>query len=140
MDAVPTDQPVTIDPLASSSTGHSDLGKRDVVRAFAHIDNFWRRCDLSLYLVLSIIFGGNVGVLLFWICSSREGESSITLRTLYPSQYSALPVTIDPLASSSADHSDLRKRDVVRAFAHIDNFWRRFDLSLCKRPQCYAVV
>ncbi|TYJ52780.1 hypothetical protein B9479_006584 [Cryptococcus floricola] len=81
MDDVTTDQPVTIDPLASSSPGHSDLKKRDVVRAFAHIDNFWRRFDLSLYLVLDLVlfifFGGNLGVLLYWISSSREGESSM---------------------------------------------------------------
>ncbi|TYJ56955.1 hypothetical protein B9479_002401 [Cryptococcus floricola] len=67
----------TIDPLASSSADHSDMQKRDVVRAFAHIDNFWRHFDLKLYLVLFFFFGGNLGVLLFWICSSREGESSM---------------------------------------------------------------
>ncbi|ODN79591.1 hypothetical protein L202_03538 [Cryptococcus amylolentus CBS 6039] len=43
-----TDQPVSIDPLATSSPSHSDLKKRDVVRAFAHIDNFWRRLDLRV--------------------------------------------------------------------------------------------
>ncbi|ODO07917.1 hypothetical protein I350_03498 [Cryptococcus amylolentus CBS 6273] len=72
-----TDQPVSIDPLATSSPSHSDLKKRDVVRAFAHIDNFWRRLDLSLYLGLLIFFCGNLGLLLSWILSAKQGESSM---------------------------------------------------------------
>ncbi|ODN82497.1 hypothetical protein L198_07719 [Cryptococcus wingfieldii CBS 7118] len=73
----PTPQPVPTDPLASSPPSHPDSNKQDVVRAFAHVDDFWGRLDLSLYLWLVIFFGGNVGVLLYYIFSPKEGVHSV---------------------------------------------------------------